>query len=195
MCGVLLPLTLAPGCVRSPRKPSVPHRVHYSRPNVPAAQIYGFALRRSNPGWLAVRAQRTLINSYSVLRIPGGTVPACNQVSWLHQPQSDIAGTVPLIAVHRMATWRRQLGAIAWCSTIASTPSFPSFAACHDFAVEMTQAIQGLSPHALQWWPVAAHRGTLNLKNRVSSAVLQRRPNAPEFMQTHGPGRTPDRSS
>jgi hypothetical protein len=49
----------APGCVGSPRKPSVPHRVQFTRPIESVAQIYGFARVRSNPSWLTVRAQRT----------------------------------------------------------------------------------------------------------------------------------------
>ena len=49
-----------PGSVCSPRKPSVPYRVQYTRPVGPAAQVCGFARRRSNPLWLTIRAQRTL---------------------------------------------------------------------------------------------------------------------------------------
>jgi hypothetical protein len=81
---------VAPGCFCSPRKPSVPHRVQSTRPDKPAAQVYGFAQARSNPLWLAVRAQRTLM--------PGrDRHAACNQVSWFYQPHSDTAAAVPLI--------------------------------------------------------------------------------------------------
>jgi len=82
---------VAPGCIGSPRKPSVPHRVQSTRPIQPAAQVCGFARMRSNPLWLTVRAQRTLM--------PGrDRHAACNQLSWFFQPPSDTAAAVPLIA-------------------------------------------------------------------------------------------------
>jgi hypothetical protein len=55
---------LAPGCVCSPRKPSVPHRLQSRQPSAgSAAQVCGFALRRSNPLWLAVRALSNTVES------------------------------------------------------------------------------------------------------------------------------------
>jgi len=39
----------APGCTRSPRKPSVPHRVQSTRRALPIAQVFGFATRAIQP--------------------------------------------------------------------------------------------------------------------------------------------------
>ena len=52
----------APGCVCSPRKPSVPHRVPSRGRTRLTAQFLGYTARCSNPLWLTVRARRTLIN-------------------------------------------------------------------------------------------------------------------------------------
>jgi hypothetical protein len=82
---------VAPGCIGSPRKPSVPHRVQSTRPIQPAAQVCGFARVRSNPLWLTVRAQRT--------PMPGrDRHAACNQLWWFCQHMHNTAGAVPLIA-------------------------------------------------------------------------------------------------
>ena len=43
---------LAPGCLGSPRKPSVPHRVQLRRSDQLTAQVCGFAQVQSNPLWL-----------------------------------------------------------------------------------------------------------------------------------------------
>ncbi len=76
---------LAPGCLGSPRKPSVPHRVQLRRSAKLTAQVYGFARVQSNPLWLTVRAQQTPCESGRDRHA------ACNQVSWFYQPLGGTA--------------------------------------------------------------------------------------------------------
>ena len=88
----------APGCHRSPRKPSVPHRVQFSRARCARTDLW-FRRERPNPGWLAMRAQPRVARA--------GPVAACNQVCWLCQPQSGTAATAPLTVIRKLAPNRR----------------------------------------------------------------------------------------
>jgi hypothetical protein len=85
-----------PGGIRRPRKPSVPHRVQFTRPHGGRTDL-----------WLRFAIQpRVARDADSVLPCSGGAVAACNQVFWLCQPRGDTAVTAPLIVNRKRVSHR-----------------------------------------------------------------------------------------